>query len=211
MHWPLFRLRVRTPRLELRYPDDDDIVVLADLAAKGVHSADFMPFAHPWTDVPSPEQERASLQHHWHTRATWTAAEWHLPMATVVDGAIVGVQAMIGRNFAATRTVGTGSWLGVDHQGKGVGKEMRAAILHLAFAGLGAVRAESGAWHDNRPSLGVSRALGYEENGDEVALRRDVADRQIRLVLRRDRWEQSRRDDIEIIGLEPCLSMFGAV
>jgi len=88
---------------------------------------------------------------------------------------------------------------------------MRAAVLHLAFAGLGAVRAESGAWHDNAASLAVSRRLGYEESGDDRRLRGGAPDREVRLVLRRDRWEQHRRDDIELIGLEPCLPFFGAV
>jgi RimJ/RimL family protein N-acetyltransferase len=84
---------------------------------------------------------------------------------------------------------------------------MRAAVLHLAFEGLGAVVAYSGAYEDNAPSLGVSRALGYEENGDVIAMRRDEAGRLINLKLPRQRWH--RRDDIVIENLEPCLGMFG--
>jgi len=210
-HWPLFGLRVRTPRLELRYPDDDDGVALAELAARGIHDPDWMPFAITWTDVESPQLERNSLQHYWLLRAQWTADNWHLPMAVVVDGAIVGTQAVAAENFAQTRVAHTGSWLGRAHQGQGIGKEMRAAIVHLVFAGLGADIADSGAWHDNGPSLGVSRSLGYEENGEDIVMRRDVADRQIRLRLTRERWERQRRTDIEIEGLDPCRAMFGAV
>ena len=88
---------------------------------------------------------------------------------------------------------------------------MRAAVLHLAFAGLDAVRAESGAWHDNAASHAVSRKLGYEVNGDNRLLRGDTPDTEVRLVLSRDRWEQHRRQDIELVGLEPCLPFFGAV
>jgi hypothetical protein len=44
---------------------------------------------------------------------------------------------------------------------------MRAAVLHLAFAGLGAAEAVSGAFDDNAPSLGVSEKLGYESDGIE--------------------------------------------
>jgi RimJ/RimL family protein N-acetyltransferase len=210
-HWPLFGLRVRTPRVELRYPDDDDVAALAELAAKGVHDPAFMPFEITWTDVPSPQQERNSMQHYWLQRANWTPDDWHLPMATVVDGEVVGTQAVTGRSFAEARVASTGSWLGQEHQGKGVGKEMRAAILHLVFAGLDAEVAISGAWHDNAASLGVSRSLGYEENGDEIKLRRGMADRQIRLKLTRAAWQERRRDDIEIEGLDRCLPMFGAV
>jgi hypothetical protein len=49
---------------------------------------------------------------------------------------------------------------------------MRAAILHLAFAGLGALEATSGAWQDNTRSLGISEAHGYEHNGVDLKLRR---------------------------------------
>jgi RimJ/RimL family protein N-acetyltransferase len=210
-YWPLFDLRIVTPTIELRHADEDDIVALAALGAGGVHDPDWMPFAIPWTDAPSPQQERNSVQHYWLNRAQWTVDDWHCMFATVVDGAVVGTQAVSGLQFAARRVVVTGSWLGRDYQGRGIGKEMRAAVLHFAFAGLGATRAESGAWHDNGPSLGVSKALGYEENGDEIAMRRDEAQRQIRLKLTRGGWEQTRRGDIEIIGLDPCLEMFGVV
>lgn len=210
-YWPLFGLRVCTPRLELRYPDDGDVAALAELAAKGIHDPNFMPFEILWTDVPSPELERNTCQFFWRQRAEWTSDDWHLPMATVVDGQVAGVQGVHAKAFGALRSAGTGSWLGLEHQGKGIGKEMRAAIVHLGFAGLGAREMSSGAWHDNGASLGVSRSLGYEENGDEWKPRRGVADRQIRLKLTRARWEERRRDDIEIVGLEPCREMFGAV
>lgn len=34
---PLYGLRVRTPRLELRLPDDDELVELFTLAETGIH------------------------------------------------------------------------------------------------------------------------------------------------------------------------------
>ncbi len=43
---------------------------------------------------------------------------------------------------------------------------MREAMLHLAFAGLGAEEALSGAFEDNTASLATSRAIGYVENGE---------------------------------------------
>jgi RimJ/RimL family protein N-acetyltransferase len=116
---------------------------------------------------------------------------------------------MLATDFAVKRQVGTGSWLGKAHQGRGIGKEMRAAILHLAFAGLGAARATSGAFENNAASLAVSRALGYVENGDDIGAPRGKPMRQIRLLLTRADWEKNRRADIRIHGLEPCLPMFG--
>jgi RimJ/RimL family protein N-acetyltransferase len=204
-YWPLFDLSIRTPRVELRYPDDELVVKAIDLSTKGIHDPGDMPFGMPWTDKPSPLFERNSIQHYWHNRANHKADDWHMPLVVLVDGDPVGVQACQAENFGKTRVAGTGSWLGRAFQGQGIGKEMRAAVLHFLFAGLDAQRCESGAWHDNEPSLGVSRSLGYAENGDTIAMRRDVADRQVRLLLSREEWETRRRDDIEIINLKPCL------
>ena len=88
------------------------------------------------------------------------------PAASSWTGQPVGVQDLGAEHFRAVRSVETGSWLGRAHQGQGLGREMREAILHLAFAGLGAEEALSGAFEDNAASLATSRAVGYEENGE---------------------------------------------
>jgi RimJ/RimL family protein N-acetyltransferase len=207
--WPLFDLRICTPRLELRYPADDDIVELANLAATGIHDKDDMPFSVPWTRRASPQLERGTLQFHWLRRAEWAPARWALPCVVVSEGVVVGAQEIVADNFAIRRQVATGSWVGRAYQGRGIGKEMRAAVLHLAFAGLGAQRAFSSAFEDNPASLAVSRALGYEENGDELQVREGKVARMIRLKLTRERWSEAERDDIKIHKLEPCLELFG--
>jgi RimJ/RimL family protein N-acetyltransferase len=206
-YWPLFDLRIRTPRLELRPVDDELAVELAAVLTGGVHDPATMPFTIPFTDQPSPRLERSALQFWWKARAEWTKEKWDLNLAVLFDGRAVGTQGLHAEQFATVRTVNSGSWLGLPHQGKGIGKEMRAAVLHLAFEGLGAVVAYSGAYEDNAASLAVSRALGYEENGDVIAPRREIAGRLINLKLPRQRWQ--RRDDIVIENLEPCLGMFG--
>lgn len=206
-YWPLFDLSIRTPRLELRYPDDDLIMRSIALSLKGIHDPATMPFGMPWTDAKSPEFERSSLQHHWGNRVNHKPNDWHLNFTVLVDGEVVGQQGAVARNFGALRQAETGSWLGREHQGKGIGKEMRAGILHFLFVGLEAERAISGAWHDNASSMGVSKAIGYVENGEEYRMRRDTPDRLIRLLLTRDQWESQRRDDIEIVGLDGCRDM----
>src|SRR5205823_2524831 len=108
-----------------------------------------------------------------------------------------------------TRTFETGSWLGRDFQGQGIGKEMRAAVLHFGFAGLGATRAISGAFEDNPQSIGVSRAVGYADNGDQIVVRRGERARQLRFKMERADWERRRRDDIVIENLVPCFPLFG--
>ncbi len=207
-YWPLFDLVVRTPRLELRLPDEDELVALARLAGEGVHDPAWQPMT-GWTDRPSPELERGVLHWHWGKRADWRPESWNYNPVAFVDGVVVGTQGMWANDFAKLGVVTTGSWLGRAHQGQGIGKEMRAAVLHLAFAGLDAHEADSGYWHDNEPSRRVSASLGYEPNGERWVLRRDVRDREIEVRLTRPAWEARRRADIEIVGLEPCLELFG--
>lgn len=143
-------------------------------------------------------------------RAEWSPAHWTYTGAVFVDGHPVGVQDLSSDHFSTLRTVGTGSWLGREHQRQGLGAEMRAAILHLAFAGLGAVAAHSGAWQDNVASLKVSRNLGYVDNGSELRTRRDAAGLHLALRLDRTVWESHRREDITLEGLDPCRELFGA-
>lgn len=207
--WPLFGLRLRTPRLELRPASDEDLHALASLAAAGVHDPEEMPFAVPWTDVTPAERARSVLQFHWSQRAAWKPEKWSVEFAVVRDGTVVGTQGMGAADFAVLREVHTGSWLGRAYHGQGIGTQMRAAVLHLAFAGLGADCAVSGAFTDNAASLGVSRKLGYADDGIELNARRGQAAETQRLRLDRKTWEATRTVPVTIEGLEPCLPMFG--
>lgn len=208
-HWPLFGLRIRTSRLELRPPTDDELDGFA-VAAREVHDPAWMPFMVPWTDQPSPRRQRGLVQWIWRNRAQWSPADWSLALGVFIDDEPVGFQDLAGKDFAVRRSVETGSWLTAARQGSGIGTEMRAAALHLAFAGLGAVEAISGAWADNAASRRVSEHNGYEENGRHIGKRRDEAVEHVGLRLTRARWEERRRDDIEIDGLEGLLDWFGA-
>jgi RimJ/RimL family protein N-acetyltransferase len=205
--WPFAALRVATPMLELRYPDDDDLAALARLAAEGIHDPAAMPFNVPWTRAESPELERGVVQYSWRQRGSLTRDEWALPFAVCVEGELVGIQALEAQPFAVRRTVETGSWLVRRAQGRSVGTEMRAAVLHLAFAGLGAEEAHSGSFADNPASAAVSRHNGYAPNGEEIVDREGDAARMLRWVLTRANWAPHRRDDITIDGLDACLSL----
>ncbi len=208
-HWPLFGLRLRTPRLELRLPSHGDLDALAALAAGGVHDPDVQPFAVPWTDAPPEERARSTVQYHWLQWGAWQPDSWALNLVADAGGAIVGMQGLSGRDFGVLREVSTGSWLGLRHQGRGIGTEMRAAVLHLAFAGLGAEWATSGAYEDNVASLAVSRKLGYGPDGIERHVVRGRPAVLVRLRLHRAAWEAARTVPVEIEGLEPCFPHFG--
>lgn len=94
---------------------------------------------------------------------------------------------------------------GREHQGDGIGTEMRLATLTLGFVGFGADMALTGAWHDNERSVGVTRKLGYRDQGWRRALRDDDhPDRQLAFEMPREHFEsQLRRDDIELVGVDP--------
>jgi RimJ/RimL family protein N-acetyltransferase len=206
--WPLFDLVVRTPRLELRLLREDELGDLVAVIDAGIHDPGTMPFFFPWTDVEPRQRARDAAQWMWRHRANWSPHNWNLTCGVFVAGKPIGVQSLEAVHFRAVRSVETGSWLGRAHQGQGLGREMREAVLHLAFDGLGAEEALSGAFDDNVASLATSRAVGYEENGEARGHRRDGSGRTIRFRLGREAWEPRRRTDIEIIGLEGCLDMF---
>ena len=207
--WPLFDLEVRTPTVTLRYPDDGLMADLATLARDGVHDSSEMPFKIAWTDVPSPDREWNAYRYWWHCRAETNADQFDIELAVVCDGAVAGIQALSARHFRQQRTFLTGSWLGRAHQGRGIGREMREAVLHLGFAGFGAEAATTAAWEDNARSLAITRRLGYEPNGVDRALKRDSPADLLRFRMTRSHWETIRRRDIELVGVEPCLPLLG--
>ena len=208
--WPLFGLRIRSENLVLRLPMDHELPALIELAKAGIHPPDEMPFGVAWSTVPSPDFERGFVQHHWSGRAAWDPGDWTLHLAVERDGALIGSQSVGARGFAVLRTVNSGSWLGRAYQRQGFGTEMRAAILSFAFDRLGALAAESDAFLDNPASSGVSRSLGYEENGRATLAPQGVARETQRFRMTADMWRARPRPPVTIEGLEACREMFGA-
>lgn len=75
--WPLLALRVRTPRLELRVPSDDNLAALAELAGTRMHPAGEMPFATPWSALETVERQRSVVKHEWRSRGSVAAVFAH--------------------------------------------------------------------------------------------------------------------------------------
>jgi RimJ/RimL family protein N-acetyltransferase len=207
--WPLYALRIRSDRLVLRLPTDAEILAMIDLARAGIHPPDAMPFGVAWSTVPSPAFERGFLAHHWAMRANWSRDDWTLNLMTELDGVPIGSQGIGATRFAVDRTVDTGSWLGRAYQGQGYGKEMRAAVLAFGFDGLGATVALTEAFLDNDASNGVSRSLGYEENGIGSIAPEGVARDTQRFRMTAERWRSRPRPPVTIEGLDACRDMFG--
>jgi hypothetical protein len=124
------------------------------------------------------------------------------------NGRPIGLQEVMARDFAVKRVVNSGSWLGRNFQGRGLGTEARAAILALAFDGLSADAAESGYIEGNGSSARVSEKLGYRVHGDEVFAIEGKRQLEIKVRCTRATWH---RDlvPVTIEGLRPCLKLFG--
>lgn len=205
--WPLFGLSIRTPRLELRVPTDEEYGAICDIAAAGVHDPRHMPFAVEWTDRPTPLMRREAFQFMWRTRAEWTPDSWHLEFAVYHEGRPIGMKGLWAQDFPSLREFATGSWLGLGYQGHGFGKEMRAAVLHFAFRHLHGQWAVSQTFDDNPASISVNLFHGYEPDGFEMRARRGVPARWLRFRLAAEKWDQ-RDMDIEVDGLADCRDMF---
>ena len=201
---PLFALRLRTPRLELRLATPEHIVALYRLAAAGIHPPDEIPFAVAWTDALN---EHDFVGYHEGLLRAWAPGHWHAAFVSLLDGCVVGTQSLLGRDFAARREVGSGSWLGRAWQGRGLGTEQRAAVLELAFRGLGARAAATGAIWDNLASQRVSQKLGYRVIAEGTISPRGTPLR--RLDYRLDAAEWRSPFVVEIEGLEDALPLFG--
>src|SRR4029077_12216443 len=105
-------------------------------------------------------------------RESWRPDEWRLDLSAWAGDQPVGMPGIGAKELRRDRTVADGSWLSQALQGRGYGTEMRTAVLELAFAGLGAERAESGAIAGNTASARVSTKRGYDEVAREP-LRRE--------------------------------------
>ncbi|MEV8371185.1 GNAT family protein [Kribbella sp. NPDC056861] len=204
--WPLRNLRLTTERLVLRQPAEDELAELADLAAAGVHKPGERPFLTPWTDLEPAERAQYVLQQHWNRLGAWSPDNWALELAVFRDDLPIGLVTLKAREFAVLREVRTESWLGLAHHGKGYGTEARTALLHLAFAQLGAEAALSEVFQDNHGSQAVSRKLGYQPDG----ISRDVLHGEVvisdRLRLTLADW---RPRAVRVEGLEQCRESFG--
>jgi RimJ/RimL family protein N-acetyltransferase len=131
---PLNELRLTTPRLELRLGTREELVELGRLAQEGIHPPEEMPFAMAWSDRSGDEGFIESfVEFHEAALRDWRPAEWTLNLLVFADGRPAGSQTIAAENFASTRTVATGSWLGKRFQRQGLGTEMRIAVLELAF------------------------------------------------------------------------------
>jgi RimJ/RimL family protein N-acetyltransferase len=206
--WPMYDIRATTPDLELRHLTEADHDGLAELLPADV---ELDPSAQSYAGLSTATNRgTAVLQTHWRSLGGWRPESWALGLGVFLDGALIGHQVVEAEDFVALRTVDSSSFLVAGQRGRGLGKQMRAAVLALAFGSLGARYAVTSAWSDNHASLGVSRALGYVDNGVSAHRRGDAAGELAHLRLTREAWLASPWPGrVSVSGMAACLPFFG--
>ncbi len=209
--WPITGLRIQAGDLEMRWPDDELLLEVARVAVRGVHEPDAMPFAFPWTRGTPLEVARNVLTYNWSARRRIDPHDLLLEFAVLVDGEVVGTQGGTGKDWGVLRELETGSWLGLEFHGLGIGTRMRVLMLHLLFEGLGAAEITSSAMQDNPASNAVSRKAGYEPDGVLRVVSDGRAVRLNRWRITRERWESLREEHARILGAPVEMSGVEAV
>ena len=203
--WPLFGIRLRYRDVVLRPMREADLEPLAAMLPGDVgHDPRRAMFAsQTWEE----NERRLFCQGYWRSMGTWDPAAWVLHFVVSSGDRAVGVQTLEGTNFPVLRTVDSASWLVPAVRGRGLGVAMRTAVLALAFDHLGAGAAISSATLANAASLGVSRRIGYADNGRSriVDTSGEVVELQ-NFLLTAARWPGA---EVEVTGLAAARPWFG--
>ncbi len=205
MGWPIFDLELRHAGVRLRPVHDQDLPRLGSMLPDDF---ELDPRAERFVGLAEGRDRlRRFTQGIWRSRGSWSPESWCLDLVVEHRGEFVGLQSVEADDFPKLRTVDTASWLVPSVRGRGLGVAMRAAALGLAFDHLAAVVAVSSARSDNGASLGVSRRLGYLDNGVSLTdSPRGVVELQ-HVRLTRNRWASQQRQ-VEVFGLQACLPWF---
>lgn len=204
--WPLHGIRLHTADLQLLVMTEADLPVLGALLPDDL---EMNPHATRYAGLDDGANRRAVLaQGYWRALGMWSPEDWALPFVVRAAGDVVGVQWLEGPDWVVERTVDSSSWLVAAARGRGLGKQMRAAVLALAFGPLGARAAISSAVVDNRSSLGVSRALGYRDTHRSVLEHSGETLQHVRLESAA--WSASgQAHGVVVDGVAPALPLFG--
>lgn len=208
--WPPFGLRISCGNLTLRPTRDADLPALVDLALGGVEAKglNLQPFLRAWHRAEPAAMAESMARFHWTTRSNCKPESWHLIFVVDINGDIVGVQDMIGRQFPITRVASTGSWLGNKFHRQGIGTRMRQAIAAFGFDYLGAEEMHTEYVEGNAASLGVSTKVGYQFSHRVRTAREDGWAYSDCLVLTPDTFNRA-AEPVEVVGLDAFRCFLG--
>jgi [ribosomal protein S5]-alanine N-acetyltransferase len=149
-------VRVRGPRLTLRYPRPEDARALFEM---GRHPEVVRFFS--W----GPYEQQAEALSFIESLGEKREAGDRLELAIVGEEdrplGITGLSELSRRDRRAV----VGTWLGREHWGSGANGESKALVLALAFRRLGLLRVSALAHPENARSLSALERLGFEREG----------------------------------------------
>ncbi|MDN5768976.1 MAG: GNAT family N-acetyltransferase [Humibacillus sp.] len=204
--WPLHGIRLETGDLTLTVMTEPDLATVISVLPADVG---LNPDATTYAGLDG-EANRAAVirQSYWRALGLWSPADWMLPFVVRRDGAVIGVQWLEGPDYLTDRTVDSSSWLVPGERGRGWGRQMRGAVLALAFGPLRADAAISSAVTSNLASLGVSRSLGYQPTYTSVLPHTGEMLQHVRLD--RGRWAATGSPRCtQVEGIDLALPLFG--
>jgi RimJ/RimL family protein N-acetyltransferase len=206
--WPLFDLRLNFNDTMLRPVRETDLNELARILPDD-YEHDPSSSLLLGLDLAS-NRRRLLFQNYWRNWGAWSVESWTLDFCVIYQDQVVGIQALEAEHFVELRTVDSGSWLAPDYRGVGLGTSMRIAILGFAFDHLGAQAAITSARFENAASLGVSRRIGYRNNGVSMSRSPSGPCELQHMRLTRAQWrESSLGDSVLVTGLSGCALYFG--
>jgi RimJ/RimL family protein N-acetyltransferase len=205
--WPVHGLSLSTTDVELSVMTEADLETVCRILPADL---ELDPAATRYAGLDERSSRSAIVaQGYWRALGTWSPDSWALPFVVRGgEGAVLGVQWLEGPQFHSGRVVDSSSWLVLEARGSGLGKQMRTAVLELAFGHLGAGAAVSSAVLANAASLGVSRSLGYRDTHTSVLDHSGETLQHLRLE--RSAWVDSGRGrEVSVSGVDGALPFFG--
>ena len=151
------------------------------------------------------------MQHYWRTRGAFSPEAWFLNLMVELDGRPIGAQHV--RSGGVRRPFGRSTpGHGWGERTRAVASARRCAPRCSGSPSTGSARevAETSAFLDNHASNGVSRALGYEENGLGSLAPEGVARVTQKFRMTAEGWRSRPRPALAIDGLDGIRDMFGA-
>lgn len=207
--WPLFALRIRSGDMELSPVREADYPDLADIANGGVRRNNIPAFLVNWDSGTPEEIARSIAQYQWGNRASFRIEDWTIECTVRVNGRVVGVQGISAKDFPATRSVSTGSWLALHEQGQGYGTRMRSAAVTAFADHFDALEFHSGYFEGNESSRKVSEKLGYSPNGVKTIVAQDDQAHTERQVVLAAADINRGPDPLQVEGTEVVRSFLG--
>src|SRR5579863_7202395 len=135
----LYNVKIITPRLVMRVPNEKGIKELAEVLTNGIQKEGQPHFMEDNLYGKSLDENIKGLQEFVEKSIQeWNKDDWHIPFAIFSEEKPIGLVTMFSHNFPITQGFGVSYWIGLSYQGKGLGTEAFQGILSFGFNGLNA-------------------------------------------------------------------------